>query len=103
MKKITLSLVVGIVFILGTFNPLPTQTAQAAEEINASDRIYISNYKTTIIGELQQYYYYNNGSYHGYLTLEDWHATGADRWTAYYSGYVYKGAASFPYKIENIK
>lgn len=83
MKK---SLITGIFSCAVAFSVLgATNTAEASslnkstnpvivnspDLVQSSDQLFIDSYMVKFSGSPTQYYYYNNGTYRGYLSIQD--------------------------------
>jgi hypothetical protein len=91
MKKTVVSIIVSCMAVFGILISMPSNNVQASEiSPNAAvQSIYLTAYSVSGFKEKPpSLYFYNDGHFQGYLTLEDWYTVGK-LWTGVYSGYAY--------------
>lgn len=99
-RKLTLSIIV-LSFALLVFIATPQNIVQASEKGNETiqqDRMWVSVHRTYNSFPPDNYFY-NNGTYKGYIPLETYKYDAAKKvWLADYAGYVYTGSVPIPPK-----
>ena len=104
MRIKVLTIALSLIAFIGLFISTPINKAHASEVSNKvsvqQSTKYITNYSVSFTSEPPSLYYYNNGTYHGWLSLEDWYGTSPTRWVGIYEGTVSTGSTQWPTKLE---